>query len=102
MGGISRCQATSFLGQVPSAAGPQAIFRGDSGAPPGGSCNLCGKRYDVRKELGKIRMADLTPGQIAQITAALESGQELPDEYQDILFPSVRREYELTYGGKDR
>ena len=39
---------------------------------------------DLRNELIKI----------------LQSGNEIPEEYKDLIFPSLNKEYELTYTGK--
>lgn len=47
-------------------------------------------------------MRKLTRAQIDEITARLESGKDLPDDYRYLLFPAEKRECELVYGGKER
>lgn len=44
----------------------------------------------------------MTPEQRDRIIEILESGQELDREWEHILFPPERREYELVYHGKER
>ena len=44
----------------------------------------------------------LTKHQKEKIIQAIEKNQELPDGYRDLLFPAQKKEYELTYAGKER
>lgn len=44
----------------------------------------------------------MTPEQRDRLIEILRSGQEIDPEWQRILFPSGKREYELVYGGKER
>ena len=47
-------------------------------------------------------MTKLTDKQRREIVGYLESGQDIPDDYKHVLFPSERWEYELVYAGKER
>lgn len=47
-------------------------------------------------------MLSLTDAIRYEIIALLERGEALPIEYKHLLFPAERREYELTYAGKER
>jgi site-specific DNA-methyltransferase (adenine-specific)/adenine-specific DNA-methyltransferase len=44
----------------------------------------------------------MTPGQRERLIEILRANQELDPEWQRILFPSGKCEYELVYGGKER
>jgi hypothetical protein len=47
-------------------------------------------------------MAMLNKKHVEEIVGYLQSGQDLPENFKNILFPPERREYELVYDGKDR
>ena len=47
-------------------------------------------------------MSRLTKKQAQEIIGFLESGQGLPEDYKQLLFPPERKEYELVYAGKER
>ncbi len=37
-----------------------------------------------------------------EIIELIDRGQTIPEEYQDVLFPTTKKEYELKYAGKER
>jgi site-specific DNA-methyltransferase (adenine-specific)/adenine-specific DNA-methyltransferase len=45
---------------------------------------------------------NLNKQQREKIINLLERGEELPEGYRDLLFPNQKKEYELTYAGKER
>ena len=44
----------------------------------------------------------MTPEERREVVRLLEQGQDLPPEWERILFPPDKREYELVYAGKER
>jgi len=47
-------------------------------------------------------MGKLQKKQVEEVIGYLQTGQPIPDNFKNILFPPERREYELVYDGKDR
>ena len=37
-----------------------------------------------------------------EIIKIIQAGSEIPEEYKEILFPTVNKEYEISYSGKMR
>ena len=44
----------------------------------------------------------LTKYDIDYLIKCLQEGQEIPNEYKHLLFPTLQKEYELSYAGKIR
>lgn len=45
---------------------------------------------------------EITKKQKEKIIRLLETGEDLPDGYKNLLFPNQKKEYELVYAGKER